>query len=475
MRARVLALGISLSTAFFVVACTGLKHAAETEPTPIDDEEEPTEGDGDAGTRPDGSTKDGGPGAPPPDDFACGTDAWTKPTKTSSDCTPRQVRIVEAEATLYTNGISIARTPAGRVGIVYNSDGDIEGALHVAHFTPKSPSFAAPKVIHLEAPLVHVGYRAKVAAVAPDTLRVLSYDLDDSPRSGDVLLRDLVAGNAQLTEPLVAFEGVAAPTEIGLATDLVGNTYATARVMGSTTAKLSAKRKTPTGSFTFLPDLTDKLLPAMAPGSGATSMFVDAIGQLHLLYHHNETQLSSAPRYHMLAGSSWTSQKTVDNASPNGYCGYSPRIVAFGDRRYAAYFYRRAGQSPPETAELRLATWESSSEIPKIEVLESNISSRDALSPMYAVAMAVDEFGLVHLAVARPATVSEDTGPLEYRRQVRTADGGTKWLMDVVDPDVLSSTSLALVDLVVDESTRPHIAYLSGKDGLVRYATRFDR
>ena len=45
----------------------------------------------------------------------------------------------------------------------------------------------------------------------------------------------------------------------------------------------------------------------------------------------------------------------------------------------------------------------------------------------------------------------------------------------VVDSDVLSNLSTAYVDLVVDDHARPHIAYVSAKDGKVKYATRFDR
>lgn len=87
--------------------------------------------------------------------------------------------------------------------------------------------------------------------------------------------------------------------------------------------------------------------------------------------------------------------------------------------------------------------------------------------------MAVDKFALVHLAIIRPTSTT--AGYLEYRREARDASGSTKWLSDIVDPDVLSDTSDAFVDLVVDENARPHIAYRSGKDLKVRYATRFDR
>lgn len=90
--------------------------------------------------------------------------------------------------------------------------------------------------------------------------------------------------------------------------------------------------------------------------------------------------------------------------------------------------------------------------------------------------MQIDRFGLVHLLVVRPS--DPRSGVLEYRRQVRTTSspsGETKWLSDIVDPDVLSETSAAQIALTVDDAGRPHIAYVSGKDLQVRYATRYDR
>lgn len=142
-------------------------------------------------------------------------------------------------------------------------------------------------------------------------------------------------------------------------------------------------------------------------------------------------------------------------------------------KKYAAYFFRKALQTPPQSADLRLATWSLATDTPTIEVLDQTIPSLDAQYPRYRVAMAVDVFGLVHLAIVRPATAK--TGYLEYRRQTRLDGGGVKWLSDIVDQDVLTESSDALVDMVVDDKGRPHIAYRSGVDLKIRYATRYDR
>jgi hypothetical protein len=197
---------------------------------------------------------------------------------------------------------------------------------------------------------------------------------------------------------------------------------------------------------------------------------------VHLLYHFNDGTIApqhSNPRYHTLAGAAWSDRKTVDNNVIDGISGFSPRIVAFGTKKYALYYFRKAAQQGVATADLRLATWSSSSDLPQVEILDQQIPATDVLYPDYRAAMAIDKFGLVHLAIARPSTLSG--GYVEYRRQTRLPGGGTKWMSDIIDSQAFSPTSQVFIDIVVDDSARPHIAYRSAKDGKVRYATRFDR
>jgi hypothetical protein len=424
------------------------------------------------GAMPDGAVPDAGA---PPADFEC-AEPWTMVTKTKAECAPRQVKDVEATAPLDTNGVSIAHTTTGRVGIVYNAEQDGQtGELHLAHFTPATATYAAAKIVIRSTGFAfHDGYLTKLATSAPDTLAVLSYDMDDGSQSGEIHLRKLLAGVEPLTDDLVV-TAVKNPTEIAVASDPLGNTYATFRVStGAPTAKLSSSKKTAAGAFAPLPDLTTALLPQEAPGVGGASLFVDPGGQVHLLFHYNEVAQHSTPRYHTLAGTTWSSTKTIDNAALDGLAGFSPRIAVFGTKKYAAYFFRMAGQAVPVTADLRLASWDSSMDFPTIEILDQQIPSPDPLAPVYRVAMGVDKYGLVHLAIIRPSP-STTVGFLEYRRQTRVAGGGTKWLSDIVDSDVLSDLAQAYVDMVIDENARPHIAYVSAKDGKVKYATRFDR
>ncbi len=477
MVARLSLLGaVLVGAALF--ACSSLK-SADSAPDgggSLDDSgTPPANEDGsspDGGSLPDGAVPDAGT---PPVDFECATDPWTRIVKAKPECAPRQVKVVDATAPAAPTGVSIARTTKGRVGIVYNAEqGSETGELHLVHFTPTTATYPAPKLVKRATGFAfHDGYRTKLAAIGPDTLAVLSFDMDDNNRAGEVHLRKLVAGAEPLTDDL-AMTGVADPTEIAVAVDAAGVVYATARVStGATTAKLSARTKTATGTFTSLPDVYNAFLPKQAPGLGATSLFVDPNNQLHLLFHQNEVMQHSTPRYHSLDGTLWSYRKTIDNAVVDGLSGYSPRIATFGTKKYAAFFFRKALQGNPVTADLRLASWDAAADVPVIQIVDQGIPSVDPLYPEYRVALAVDKFGLVHLAIVRPT--SGTTGYLEYRRQTRVSGGGTKWLSDIVDPDVVSNLSSAFVDLVVDENARPHIAYRSARDGLVKYATRFDR
>lgn len=476
MRARVLVLGaIAL-----VFACSDLKRAEEAPPgTDVDagDGTDAAAADDSGGTKTDGGAIDAGP---PPTDFECGGDAWTKTTKAKKECEPRQVKVVDPDLAIDTPDISIARTPSGRVGIAYYAPASFdEGETHLVHFVPSSATFTPAVIKRNIGPFSQAGYALKLGASGPDTLHLLSHDVIDGAPSDVVVVR-LVGGKAPFTDPPDLIQsGVKPGTELGFAVDALGNAVATVRVQtgttdgGGTVAKLVARKKPAGGAVATLPDIATGLLPNEAPRTGEASLFFDASGQLSLLFHFCDVYAHSMPRYHTLDASSWSYRKTVDNAIVDGLSGYSPRIATHNGKKYAAYFFRKALQSPPQSADLRLASWSLATDTPTIEILDQNIPSLDAQYPRYRVAMAVDVFGLVHLAIIRPVTAK--SGYLEYRRQTRLDGGGVKWLSDIVDQDVLSETENAVVDMVVDDKGRPHIAYRSGVDLKIRYATRYDR
>ena len=457
-----------------LVACAGLKVADDPADGDAGTFETPGDLDASSGGGPDVEVPDA---ANAPADFACDGDSWTKPKKTKKECEPRQVRVVDPIAPIQPNGVSIARTPMGRVGIVYNAQQGFETCeMHLVHFVPDKPGFPAPVIVKRSTGFAfHDGDVAKLTAAAPDKLHVLAHDVEDISQSGEVNLYTLEGGKEPFAGPELGAAAVKRPAELAVRADGTGNVYATVRIAtDATTAKLAAFKRTSNG-VTPLPNLATALLPGDAPGIGAASLAIDPTGVVHLLFHYNEVQQHSAPRYHALGGTDWSYRKTVDNATPQGLSGFSPALAVAGPRKYAAYYFRKALQNAPVTAELRLATWQSSMDTPQIEVLDQGIPSSDALYPLYRVAMAADVYGLLHLAIIRPTSEDGSTGYLEYRRQTPETGGGTKWLSDIVDPDVLSAGGTAHVDLVVDGDARPHIAYRSALDGQVRYATRFDR
>lgn len=460
------------------VACSELKVADEAPNVGGSDETdaEPQGEDRDGGSRPD--TADGGDAGEPPSDFAC-TGTWVSTSKPKPECAPRQVKLIDDNVIVDATDISIARTPAGRVGIVFNNELGEEGEMRLWHFVPNKPSFVPEVVVEQGSLGYHPGYSTRIAASGPDVLHVLAHNVNDA--SGDVVLRRLEKGKAPLTTEELVVPGVKIRTQLGLAVDSTGTVYASALLRGTTstsTAKLAVRQKVGGGSFTPLPDISTSLLPHLAPGTGAASLVIGPSDQLHLAYHFcyvsaSEPPSVSTPRYHMLAGTGWSDHKTIDNQTIEGLAGFSPRLVLSGNRKYAAYFFRKAGQAGVPTADLRLATWVLDADLPSVEILDQGIPAEDAMDPAYRVAMAVDKFGLIHLAILRPSPGK--VGTLEYRRQVRDSSGNVKWLSDIVDDNVLASQANGRVDMVVDDKARPHIAYISGVDLKVRYATRYDR
>jgi hypothetical protein len=415
---------------------------------------------------------------PPPLDFECANEPWTMSPKRTKACEGRIVSVVNDARTTDVRTLSVARTPMGRVGIAYNTERNPEiGEFHLAHFIPKQPAYAPAVIIKRSSRyLMHEGYANKLAASAPDTLTALTYDRVDPSNTGELHLRRLVGGVEPLTDTFVA-AAVANPTELALASDAEGKAYATYRFStgSGNQARVQATSITAAGAVTALPLLTN-VSPDGASGIGATSLTVDATGQLHALIHYSDAAMGeehSTPRYYTLGGDLWSQRKTIDNAQPDGLAGFSPRIAVYGTHKYAVFFFRRFGQVFPATAELRLASWESTDERPVIEIIESRIWSADVLAPLYSAALAVDPAGLLHIAAILPSSTTR--GTLAYYRQIVAANGGKKWLIDIVDGNVIDESGPAYVDMVVDEHARPHIAYLSGKDHKVKYATRFDR
>jgi len=95
----------------------------------------------------------------PPDDFSCAKDYWVLPDKTRPDCAARRVTVISPTTILMNNGVSIARTSVGRIGISFNDDPNADTSkLRVAHFKPTKPDFDAPAIVTRDSPdFEHVG------------------------------------------------------------------------------------------------------------------------------------------------------------------------------------------------------------------------------------------------------------------------------------------------------------------------------
>ena len=464
---------LALTLAGVILACTDLKSAEEAPPS------------SDAGS---GAVdaQDAQPdvdiGAPP-NDFAC-DEPWAQKPKTKPECEPRtMVEIDEGAPDM--QDISIARSPAGRVAIAFHAPYFIdEGELRFLHFVPDTPTHGVEKIVVPGGTGAQPGYHVKLGASAPDNIHVLAHNVDQSV-NGDLVHFRLVDGKKPFTGNAdLVVAALPRVSEIAMAVEQsTGNVLATARVTtgtkpdGGEIAKLAARRKLAGGAFTSLPDLATDLSPNDAPGVGAASLLFDSAGTPNVLFHHCESIFGSSPRYHTYDGTLWAPKKTLDNLGTNqGFTGYGVRLAVAEGKKVAVYFHRRAGQSNPVTADLRIATWSLADDTPNIEILSQGIASDDLLDPLYRVAMAVDPWGLIHMAVIAPTPDAQSlNGTLDYFRQVRVDGGGTKWIRDVVDTNTLVGDQRALVDIVVDEKGRPHIAYRSGKTLKVYYVTRYDR
>jgi hypothetical protein len=352
--------------------------------------------------------------------------------------------------------------------------------MHLAHSLAAGPDAVFQILQRRKSDFVHAGWSSRITASAPDELDVLAHDVDDGNRHGDVVLVRLASGTAPLKAEEVVASAVAWPSEIATASDGAGTIYASVLVRtgatdgGAPVAKLTVRRKTAgEGSFDPLPDLATDLLPGAAPETGAGSLAVDRAGQLHVAYHHCDDAFGrSSPRYRSFDGQAWTAPKALA-VTGSHQAGAGLRFSLSGTRKLASFFFRKQFQTVDPTADLHLVSWELATEPPALEIVDQALPSPET-GTRYRAAMAVDGFGLVHVAIVRPLPGNK-TGTLEYLRQTRSSDGVVRWLTDIVDPDVVSESDGAFVDLVVDDAGRPHIAYQSGADLAVRYATRFDR
>jgi hypothetical protein len=473
-------------TAAVLAACTGLKQADP----PTDTDASLPEGDATA-PLPDGSdasqkdpepTKDSGPdateaGALPdsPADTACplATDAWAKTTK-SAGCNDRKVFLLEGWTTntlpFFARSVSIARAKNGRVGIAVNGETGVEeGSLRIRTFTPTTATFASTLVKIDPLPFENVGAAVRMTAGNDDTFHLV-YQRDTSQAGGPVVYRKLPANNTFTAEQQFASVGHGTKLDISVSPT---NSDVVASYFTPPTTTVAGKLES-----VLRPDATQKFDPPITVqgsfakdgviGSGEHVLRYDQTGGARIAFHLSQTFSSANPKFSELTGS-WRAPKTIDNPTLDGAAGYSLGLVLFGQRKSAAYFYRKAGTT---TAELRIGTWTLENDPVDVDTRDLGILAPDPTSPQYSLALGVDGLGLLHLAYTRPTSATKCS--LVYARQTRKA-GVVKWLEDGIAADLpCEDNSGVVLSIVVDDKGRPHIAYVVAAVGVL-YATRFDR
>jgi hypothetical protein len=387
-------------------------------------------------------------------------------------------RIESATTTL--GGLTMARTSAGRIGMAYDDVIPVstEG-LHIASFLAPASSGVAPLVEVATTgytPMSTVGRVSAIAAGGPgDVLSVVYVDED----AEELHYQELAGGGTSLSPVELVASGIGSGSYVSLAVSPSGEIRA-AYYVPSLGAVSSAARAS-AGGFEMPSEVVTGLV-ANVPGTGQSALVLDADETPNLLYQSCTVMSYSTPVYTTFDGANWSLAKTVDNNILNAAAGYSPSLVVFGATKYAAYFYVPTDQSVPFLAALHLASWQTYADTPSIEILDPGVPASDPGGDTetfrFGASLAVDGYGLLHLAVVRPGAVS-GTASVEYVRQAWVG-GAITWLTDIVDDDVLaadltSEAPNAFASIVVDGAARPHIGYRSGKDGNVYYATRFDR
>jgi hypothetical protein len=431
------------------------------------------------------STDAGGDAKPdtgaPPADSVCDqrADAWSSTAKVAAPCTERRVFKLESWATtpVYGLGLSIARTPSGRVVIAANGATSYEsGELHVRTFAPKTPNFTSKPTIIAPTPQAsdreNVGSSIRLAAGRDDVVHLV-YQRDESRRGGDVMYRQLSTADTLSSELPIATGGLG--TELGLAVspingDVLATYYVPAATAGETGRLQSRLRAMNTGMFMPPDSVQSGFAPIGVFGNGQTAVRFTDSGAPRIAFQFAQNKTSGVPLYLEFSTGLWgTGQKTIDNNRLDGTAGYSVGLALYGQKKHVAYYYRARGAT---TAELRIGSWTLDTEVPTVEVRQRSLLNDSPDDAKFSLALDVDRFGLLHLAYVSPSV--GDRCSIGYMRQT-VVGGEIKWFDDTLVSDTPCTDSNSIhVAMVVDPSARPHIAYDIASIGLF-YATRFDR
>ena len=390
---------------------------------------------------------------PPPDVHCRGP--WSKGS-TDPTCKRRRTLAIQTDVREPTT-LAIERSRGGRTAIVFSSadgNGANGNTLELVQFdNPQKPSTHS----------FGGGFRQYGAATLAkwgEKNLLLAYHW---VTAGQIDVVELGLNGPVRTEETIA-TGLKTPTYLSLATNAAS--AAQVAYFDPTAAKLFSRgRKNATDAWAARSEIDRDFVTDGLAGSGQVSLALDEIGNAHVGYHRADYRPSSQPKYKGRTSDAWGPSTIIDIGG--GAVGYGIAFGIFQETRFAAYF---GPGTSDQYRQLRFASWTGNS-FPPVMLLDANILVDDPLAPNTSVAMGVDSFGLVHLVTATPVGYSSQ---IRYVRQA-ISDGKTIWLADTVDDlPVTKETSATLVGITVDEQSRPHIAYHSGADNIVHYATIFD-
>lgn len=444
--------------------CSGFETIADGGPDARADVMAPDLGGLDGSDGPDLPAPDQGPD--PPADSPCGLDYWVKGTKSDPSCAPRHVQLVEVGPNVRQIAVSFS---AGQVGIAYGVDDGFEASsMHLVAFARGAASLPAAQVV---TSVDVFGSLARRVALAPASAGGFHLGYLEVTSQGSELDYAFWSGSSKPTPAERVSPDVAGKGSVDLVEGSDGRVHV---AYYEDLARRYGLRSRPKGGGTWsAPIHFDSDVDSTVYRHGHVALVRHSGGGPAFAYHMG-FKLTSQPRFRRWDPiSALSSTKTIDNATAAGVVGGSIDLVVTADEQVAAYF---AVPSGAQTAELRLARWASFNDPPQITVLDQAIPLGDP-SPEYELAMAVDRWGLLHLAILSPSSITTPNVPrgvLEYRRQIRVG-GQTKWLTDIVDDQVMGDTGGAHVALFVEPDGRPHIAYVNSYRAEVRYATRTDR
>lgn len=406
-------------------------------------------------------------GAPPPTDFPCGADYWTKATKTNIACASRYVLAIESGLSV-NRQVAVAVDRSGSVGLAYGHEmSSDEGQLHLVSFPVGARQVPKPTIV-AGGQFDRIGVRVAMVPRSSGGFHLLYVDV--GPQGSELNYSGWAGSGQPNPESLSNEVGLKGSVDLVEGSDKRVYAIYYADIARGVYARVRPKGGV--GSWT-LPQALDGDIVSTVPGLGQISVVRHAGGGPAYALHFGALG-SSTPRFRRYdAINGWSAKKTLDNNTYAGIAGQSIDLVITPSTHYATYFAIPTGST---NADLRLASWASSSDTPTISVLEQAIPVK-AGEMTYEAALAVDPWGLLHLALILPsgsASPSVPRGVLEYRRQVLVG-GQKKWITDIVDDDVLSASTASPVALWVEPRGRPHIAYFNGRTGKMMYATRDDR